>query len=162
MYRKKTFQEKLADNKDFPRIEPLAGGMRRRFGCGAILLPAPAEVNDLMRRVPAGKLITINQIRESLALRHGATMACPIVTGIHARIAAGAAGEAEAAGRKRVTPYWRTLKVGGELNAKYPGGLPRQKERLEAEGHRIRACGNRLFVEGYERALVRRCPEERQ
>ena len=120
MKRKKTFREKLADDKDFPRVQPLTGGMAKRFGEGTILLPSAREVDDLMRRAKKGKLITINQIREHLAARHDADMACPIVTGIHARIAAGAAGEDEADGRKRVTPYWRTLKSGGELNEKYP------------------------------------------
>lgn len=33
------------------------------------------------------------------------------------------------------TPYWRTLKANGELNAKYPGGVEAQKEKPEAEGH---------------------------
>lgn len=33
------------------------------------------------------------------------------------------------------TPYWRTLKANGELNAKYPGGVEAQKEMLEKEGH---------------------------
>ncbi len=85
MYRKKTFREKLQDDKGFPRVERLTGGMRRRFGAGTILLPAPSEVEELMRRVPKGKVVTINEIRETLASRHGATMACPIVTGILAR-----------------------------------------------------------------------------
>jgi alkylated DNA nucleotide flippase Atl1 len=155
MRRKKTFREKLADDKDLPRIEPIPEGMVRQWGKGTMVLPAPGEVDDLMRRVPKGRLTTINQIREVLARRHGTTYACPIVTGILARIAAGAAGEDEADGRKRVTPYWRTLKAGGELNAKYPGGLAGQRARLEAEGHRVVARGKRLFVSDYERALAR-------
>ena len=68
-------------------------------------------------------MITINQIREKLATRHKATIACPIVTGILARISAGAAGEDEMDGKKRITPYWRTLKSNGELNPKYPGRI---------------------------------------
>ena len=28
------------------------------------------------------------------------------------------------------TPYWRTLKANGELNAKYPGGIEAQKEKM--------------------------------
>jgi len=119
-----------------------------------MVLPAAWEVADLMRQVRKGKLITINHIRDVLARRHGATHACPIVTGIMARIVAGAAGEDEMEGKKRVTPYWRTLKAGGELNAKYPGGLEAQRERLEAEGHEIIARGKRLFVRDHERALI--------
>jgi alkylated DNA nucleotide flippase Atl1 len=147
MYRKKTFREKLQNDKRFPRVERLTGAMRRRFGPGTILLPAPFEVEEVMRRVPKGKVVTINEIRDRLASRHAATMACPIVTGILARLVAGAAGEDEAAGRKHVTPYWRTLKAGGELNPKYPGGLAGQRRRLEAEGHSVRSRGARLFVE---------------
>ncbi len=153
--RKKTFREKLADAKDFPRVQPLTGGMKRQFGPGTIVLPAPREVDQLMRQVRKGRLTTINEIRALLAHRHGATVACPIVTGIHARIAAGAAGEAEARGSSRVTPYWRTLKAGGQLNEKYPGGLSRQRRRLEAEGLRVVARGRRLFVQDHTRFLAR-------
>ena len=152
---KRTFREKLADDKGFPRVERLTGGMRRRFGPGTMLLPSPAEVDRLMRRVPKGKVITINQIREALARRHGATIACPIVTGSLARIAAGAAGEIEAEGGVRVTPYWRTLKAKGEVNPKYPGGVRGQRRRLEAEGHRVRVRGGRGFVLGYENSVAR-------
>lgn len=155
MGRMKTFREKLSEAKDLPRIEPIPDGMTRQWGSGTMVLPAPHEVKDLMQRVPKGRLTTINQIRQVLAHRHGATHACPIVTGIMARIVAGAAGEDEADGRKRVTPYWRTLKAGGELNAKYPGGLTGQRKRLESEGHEVVAKGKRLFVRQYERALVK-------
>jgi len=155
MKKKRSFREKLQDEKDFPRVQPLAGGMKRRYGPGTILLPAPSEVEALMRKVPKGRVTTINRIRERLAERHGATVACPIVTGIHARIAAGAAGENEAEGKKRVTPYWRTLKAAGEINAKYPGGLPGQRRRLEAEGLEVIARGKRLFVKDHEQHLAR-------
>ena len=74
-----------------------------------------------MRKVPKGKLTTINEIRSALARKHRVDVGCPITTGIFAWIAANAAEEAAADGAKRVTPYWRTLKTGGELNPKYPG-----------------------------------------
>jgi alkylated DNA nucleotide flippase Atl1 len=154
MRRRKTFREKLADSKDFPRVEQISPGMRKMWGPGTIVIPAPHEVDEIMRAVPKGKLITINQIREVVALRHGATVGCPITTGIHARIAAGAAAEDAAEGKKGVTPYWRTLKAGGEINPRYPGGLTGQRARLEDEGHRVVARGRRLFVDDYERYLV--------
>ena len=55
------------------------------------------------------------------------------------------------------TPYWRTLKAGGELNPKYPGGIAAQREKLEAEGHTIEEKGRtnkRYFVRDYENALM--------
>jgi alkylated DNA nucleotide flippase Atl1 len=155
MTRSKTFREKLADDKDLPRVEPISPGMAKQWGPGTIVIATATEVDTIMRSVPKGKLITINQIRDIVAQRHGATIGCPITTGIHARIAAGAAGEDEAEGRKRVTPYWRTLKVGGELNEKYPGGLNGQRARLRAEGHHVVTRGKRMFVEDFGRVLVK-------
>jgi hypothetical protein len=67
--------------------------------------------------VPKGKLITVNEIRAALAKKHGASIGCPITTGIFALVAARAAAENEADGKKRITPYWRTLKAQGELNS---------------------------------------------
>jgi hypothetical protein len=89
-----------------------------------------------------------------LAQKHGATIACPITTGIFAWIAAHAADEAESDGAGRITPYWRTLKTGGELNPKYPGGIKNLRARLAAEGHRVVKKGSRYFVADYERAVV--------
>jgi len=150
----RTFREKLADDKELPRVEPLAGAMRRRYGSGTILIPSAAEVDALMRQVRRGRLTTVNHLREELAARHDATIACPIVTGIQARIAAGAAGEDEAEGKKRITPYWRTLQEGGEINPKYPGGVAAQRKRLAAEGHRFRQRGARVFVLDFDRRLA--------
>ena len=151
---KKSCREKLADAKDLPKVVTITPGMRKQWGTGTVVIPAPAEVDEIMKRVPKGKLITINHIREILARRHGATIGCPITTGLFARIAAGAAEEDEAQGKKRITPYWRILKVGGELNPRYPRGIEGQKERLKEEGHKIISRGNRFFVKDYERALV--------
>jgi hypothetical protein len=154
---KKSFRNKLADSKDLPRVAVIPPQLSARWGVsGTMVIPAPREVDEVMRRVPRGRLITVNQIRTALARKHGVDTACPITTGIFASIAACAAGEHEAEGRRRVTPYWRTLKSSGELNPKYPGGLAEQKTRLRAEGHEIVAKGKRVFVADYERRLAKR------
>ena len=75
-------------------------------------------------------------MRKALAKKHGATIACPITTGIFAWIAAHAADEAESAGARRITPYWRTLKTGGELNPKYPGGVKKLRRGWRPRGTR--------------------------
>ncbi len=154
-YRKRSFTEKLADDKDLPKVERLSGSMLRRWGAGTMVLASAGEIDRLMRKVRRGRVTTVNQIRSVLAEWHGTTTACPIVTGIHAWVAACAAGEQEAEGRTRVTPYWRTLKEGGELNPKYPGGVARQRRRLQAEGHTIVSRGKRQFVADHERRLAR-------
>jgi hypothetical protein len=132
--RHKTWQEKLADSKGLPKVGRVAGTMTKKWGEGTMVIPAPLEVDELMRRVPKGRVTTINEIREALARKHRVDFACPITTGIFAWIAAHAADEAAALGRKRITPFWRTLKSTGELNPKYPGGIAAQARRLRAEG----------------------------
>ena len=82
------------------------------------------------------------------------TIACPITTGIFAWIAANAAAEAAAGGAKRITPYWRTLKNGGELNPKYPGGVEALRAKLRAEGHQVVKKGKRYFVSDFDSSVV--------
>ena len=153
---RKSWQEKLADSKDLPRVVEITGKMSTRWGTGTVCIPAPIEVDGIMRKVPNGKLITVNQIREVVAKRHGATIGCPLTTGIFANIAARAAEEAAAEGKKNITPYWRTLKSKGELNEKYPGGTEAQAARLREEGHTIEPGRGKkpLKVKDFEKALV--------
>src|SRR5262245_66671001 len=111
MKARKTWREKLADDKGLPKVAPVSGNMNKRWGTGIMVIPAPREVDALMKQVPRGKLTTINELRAALAQKHKANFACPITTGIFSWIAAHAAAEDLAAGRKRVTPYWPTLKT---------------------------------------------------
>jgi len=144
----------LKNSKDFPRVEKITDRMSRRWGTGTVVISAPMEVYELMGKVPEGKLITINNIRSALAKRHGATIGCPICTGIFARVAAGAAEEEQRQGKKTI-PYWRTLKVGGVINEKYPGGVEGQKRLLEREGHTIIQKGKKYVVADYEKSLAK-------
>ena len=154
MHKRKTWREKLADDKDLPKVVPIGGKMRTTWGAGTVAIAAPRQVDAIMKRVPRGKLITINEIREKIARDAGATIGCPITTGIFAWIAAHAAEESAAAGAKKITPYWRTLKSGGQINPKYPGGLSAMKNRLKSEGHHVVNKGKRMFVANFERSLA--------
>jgi hypothetical protein len=122
MVKQKDWVQKLRDNKGLPKVEKITKKMSQRWGSGTVLIPAPIEVDGVMKKVPQGKLITINEIRQVLAKKHGTTIACPLTTGIFAWIAAHAAEQEKSEGKKKITPYWRTLKSGGVLNEKYPGG----------------------------------------
>lgn len=154
---RKSWQEKLADSKGLPKVEKITGKMSKRWGTGTVVIPAPKEVDEIMKKVPRGKLITINQIRTMLAQKHGATIGCPITTGIFAWVAAHAAAEAAAEGKRNITPYWRTLKSEGEINEKYPGGVEAQSMRLKEEGHSIEpGKGKRPpKVKDFEKYLVK-------
>lgn len=154
---RKSWREKLADSKGLPKVEEITGKMSTRWGTGTVVIPAPKDVDEIMRSVPRGKLITINNIREMLARRYGATIGCHITTGIFAWIAAHAAEEEAAEGQVDITPYWRTLKSEGELNPKYPGGVEAQHARLVAEGHIVEPGRGKKppRVRDFEKSLVR-------
>jgi len=155
MVKKKSWREKLADTRDLPKIVEINEKMSKKWGTGTCLIPAPYEVDEIMKKVPKGKIITINEIRMILAKKHNASISCPITTGIFSWIAAHAAEEAASEGVKNITPYWRTLKTGGILNPKYPGGTESIKKKLEAEGHKIIKKGKNYIVENYEKTLVK-------
>jgi len=71
----KTYREKLREvKKNLPFVEPIPPKMARTLGTGTICVPAPLEVDEIMRLVPAGRLMTVNQIRHVVASRHGATV----------------------------------------------------------------------------------------
>jgi alkylated DNA nucleotide flippase Atl1 len=152
--KKSTWQEKLNDSKGYPKVEEIKGKMSKKWGAGTVVIPAPIEVDQLMRKVPKGKITTINEIRSALATKHKATIGCPLTTGIFAWISAYAAEEQKQLGKTDITPYWRTLKTGGFLNEKYPGGLETQKQLLEQEGHVVIKRGKKYFVKDYLNAVI--------
>jgi alkylated DNA nucleotide flippase Atl1 len=154
MKAKKSWKEKLADSKDLPKVVEIPKKAQKRWGRGTIAIPAPLEVDALMKKVPQGKLTTINEIRSKIAKKHKATIGCPITAGIFSWIAANAAEEESKEGKKDITPYWRTLKTGGILNEKYPGGINNQKKLLQSEGHKIIQKGKNYIVENYEKKIV--------
>ena len=70
---RKSWREKLADDKGLPKVVEINGKMSTRWGTGTVCSPASIEVDEIMRKVPRGKLITVSQIREALARKHCAT-----------------------------------------------------------------------------------------
>ena len=62
MAKKKSWVEKLNDSKDLPKVVEITGKMSKRWGEGTVVIPAPLEVDGIMKRIPEGKLITIREI----------------------------------------------------------------------------------------------------
>jgi hypothetical protein len=63
MKARKKWGEKLEDSKDLQRVEVIPDRMTAKWGEGTLVIPAPKEVDELMRRVPDGKLNAINELR---------------------------------------------------------------------------------------------------
>ncbi|MEK7143069.1 MAG: hypothetical protein AAB785_02570 [Patescibacteria group bacterium] len=152
---RKSWQEKLRENKGLPKVVIAKGKMAKRWGKGSFVVPAPIEVDEIMKKVPKGKLITVVEIRKILAKKHQTDYCCPLTSGIFPMIAAQAAEEEKNQGQKQITPWWRTLKVNGILNPKFPGAPELQKKILEKEGHQVLKRGKNYFIPNYERYLIR-------
>ena len=146
------WREKLEKEQD-PKVVNIPPKMSR-FGKGTMLIPTPKLVDDLVRKVPKGKLVTVSELRRRLAADFASDVTCPLTTGIFLRIAAETAEEDRANGRKRITPYWRVVKDDGSLNPKFPGGVDKQARYLQSEGFALNYNSKTPRVEGFERRLV--------
>ncbi|HEV8291984.1 MAG TPA: methylated DNA-protein cysteine methyltransferase [Tepidisphaeraceae bacterium] len=136
-----------------PSVFEMTGKTAKRYGAGKMLIPTPMMVDEVIRGVRSGKLITTGAIRKILAEKMGADVTCPLCTGIFVRIAAETSEEDRAAGKARITPYWRVVTDKGELNEKFPGGAAAAARKLKQEGHRVVAKGKKIVVDGFEKAV---------
>lgn len=150
---KKDFNAMLYDSKDMPKFQTITDEKSiEKYGGDRMYFAPPIDYDRIMKRVPYGKVITVGEIRDYFAKQNGADFTEPITAGIFVSIAAWASYQRS----EDETPYWRTLKANGELNAKYPGGIETQKAKLEAEGHTIIQRGRKnisYYVKDYEKAM---------
>lgn len=150
---KKDFNAMLRNNKDMPKFQTITDEKSiKKYGGDRMYFAPPIDYDNIMKQIPHGEVITVDRIREYFAKENGADFTEPMTAGIFVSIAAWASEQRS----EDETPYWRTLKANGELNAKYPGGAEAQKEKLEAEGHTILQKGRKnikYYVKDYEDAL---------
>ena len=136
MARKKSWREKM-DNGREPHVvvleKPYAG-----VPAGAkLLISSPREVAGEIRKVRRGRTLSIQNLRERLAKRHGADAACPTSTSIFVRIVAEATLEDVGSGltMDKATPFWRVIEPDSALAAKLSCGpdLIRHQRTVEAQ-----------------------------
>ncbi len=154
----KTWRQKLEqEHPSHGKVVAVPPRMQKRFGKGTMVIPRPTDVDALMRKARKGKLITQSQIRDNVARQAKADSACPMTTGIFLRIAAEAAEEDLRGGKKRITPYWRTIRDDGKLNDRFPGGAKAQAAKLRGEGFTIRPGKGKQppRVKDFEKYLIR-------
>lgn len=149
----KDFNAMLHKDAGMPKVQIVTDQATiEKYGGTRMYFAPPMAYDEIMKTIPRGKLTTVGAIRARLAKANNADFTDPITAGIFVSIAAWASHQR----REDKTPYWRTLKANGELNAKYPGGIKAQKAKLEAEGHVILQKGRkniRYVVKDYESAL---------
>lgn len=151
---KKDFNAMLQKHTDMPKTQIITDEKAiQKYGGSRMYFAPPPMYDAIMKRVPAGKLLTTGKIREHLARENDADFTEPITAGSFIAIAAWASEQRQ----ENKTPYWRTLKNAGELNPKYPGGIEAQREKLESEGHTVIQRGRtnlRYYVQDFEQALL--------
>jgi alkylated DNA nucleotide flippase Atl1 len=161
---KKTWFQKMEDKHGYPKILIL----EEKFPCynavhkmGAnvgdeIVITQTSELIPLMAAVPKGRLVTLRELCLSLAKKHDVQGCCTLTTGIFTMTLANAVEEVKTSGEAPEwvhIPWWRTLKMEGFLNDKYPGGQEKQKKLLELEGITINSRGKKFQVKDWEQYL---------
>lgn len=151
---KRDFNAMMNDNRDMPKTQIVKDEKTiKKYGGTKMFLAPPLYYDELMKKVPRGKLLTVRQMREKFAKENKADFTDPMTAGIFVNIVAWANYQRNA----DITPYWRTLKSDGELNAKYPGAIELQKRLLEEEGHTIISKGTKnikYYVKDFENSLM--------
>ena len=147
---KKDFNAMLQRDNGMPKIQMVSDEATiKKYGGEKMYFAPPKDYDHIMKQIPMGKVITVKAIREYFAKKNNADFTDPITAGIFVSIAAWASYQR----KEDLTPYWRTLKVHGELNPKYPGGVEAWKKKLEEEGHTIIQKGRthiRYYVKDYK------------
>lgn len=96
---------------------------------GKMLLPSVATVAALVAQIPASRLLTTTQLRQTLTAQFNVQGTCPVTTR--------KALKAIAQDASRTAPSWRVINQDGGLLSVYPGGKMAQATRLQAEGLEI-------------------------
>ncbi len=151
---KKDFNSMMKNNKDMPKIQIIEDeDTIKKYGGSKMFFAPPLYYDELMKKVPKGKLITVSQMRNYLAKKYNADFTDPMTAGIFVNIVAWASFQRD----EDITPYWRTLKSDGELNTKYPEAIELQKRLLKEEGHIIITKGIKnikYYVKDFEKSLI--------
>ena len=163
---KKDFNAMMKNNKDMPKIQIVEDEKTiKKYGGTKMFFAPPLYYDNIMKKVPKGKLVTVSQMRDYLAKQNNADFTDPMTAGIFVNIVAWASYQRN----EDITPYWRTLKSDGELNVKYPEAIELQKRLkypeaielqkrlLEEEGHTIVSKGTKnikYYVKDFENSLI--------
>ncbi len=100
----------------------------------SVLIPSPQDIEQVIDDLDPAETLTLSQLRQRLAQRHGADGSCPVMTGMNLRIVADLGLEAIDAGHDpavsgefggEVVPFWKVVEPTSSLASKLPGGPDR-------------------------------------
>jgi hypothetical protein len=128
-------------------IVDIAKDRERSLGTsGKMLVPCPATVEALLKKIPEGKLVTIDLVRKTLADQFNVQTTCPFNTKLCLRAIANDPG-------KKVA-YWRVVQGTGEMIDYFPGGFAGHAALLSEHGFVIGYDGKKPKVKNLRENLV--------
>jgi len=116
-------------------------------GAGKMLLPSPATVAALIRKIPKHKLMTTNLLCKELSDQFKVRGTCPVTTQ--------KALQSIAHGSGNNISYCLVINTNGGLIARFPGGAAGQAALLAEEGFSIDTKGKVSKVKNFRESLVR-------
>jgi alkylated DNA nucleotide flippase Atl1 len=111
------------------------------------LLPGPATVAALIKKIPEHKLITTGVLCKELADKFKVRGTCPVT--------AQRALQAVARDSSNKVAYWRVINTNGGLIARFPGGAKGQAAILRKEGFGIDTKEKIPKVRNFKESLIR-------
>lgn len=107
----KTWNQKLDQPNHKPAVEIMDKAWAGVPAGGKLFIPTPRLVAEYIAKIPKGKAKSVPEMRAELATEWQADGTCPMTSGMFVRIAAEAALEDMAAGKKldQITPFWRIV-----------------------------------------------------
>ena len=88
----------------------------------SMFVATPKIVDDYINQIPAGRFISMPELRADLAIENDCDATCPLSTAIFLRVVAEAALEQLESGAeiKDVTPFWRAVAPGDKVSSRLP------------------------------------------
>lgn len=115
------------------------GEFQKQTPKGLMYISSPREIADIIKTIPAGKVMTTKQIVAKLTEKHEVDFTCNLTTGIFIGVIANYVEEMNLDG----VPYWRVVKDKGVLYDRYFRLPSKQVELLKAEGWEIISYGKK-------------------
>jgi alkylated DNA nucleotide flippase Atl1 len=148
---KKNYSKQLHNNEGLPKIIELNQIEQTKWGGKFMVIPRPIDVYECIKNIRKGNIVTTKQIREFLAKKYNADVACAWSTSVFINLSANASVQMQ----DFDMPFWRVLKSDGSTNSKFPDSPNKQVAMLIKEGFNVQNVGSKFFVKDYEMFLYR-------
>jgi hypothetical protein len=123
MASKKTWLEKLQCTKE-PKIKRIDFDFAGIPANSIMFIATPQIIDDYIKEIPKGTKVTVQTMRNDLALENRADYTCPVTTGIFLRVVAEANFEKYSQNNslEGITPFWRVIDPNSTLSKKLSFG----------------------------------------